>query len=206
MARTQGSNQRPLTAKRKQAFLDALRRTGNFVESAREASPHSTGKQGAVSTFKLARQADPEFAAQCQEALDECLDHLEGTIMRRAREGALVERITDKEGNTRERWQHDFRREQAVLARYRPEWRPHREVSQTSHTTIDANATVNFDPTPLAALSKAGRSKLRGVLEELVAGQAKEVPAIEAQTTKPPDPIRDATLRLAPALKKDRKR
>ena len=44
--------QRPLTAARKRAFLDELRRHGIAAESARVASPHSRARHGAASTFR----------------------------------------------------------------------------------------------------------------------------------------------------------
>jgi len=56
--------QSKLTERRKRVFLAELARHEIIVRAARAASPHASGKYGAVRTFADERQRDADFAAQ----------------------------------------------------------------------------------------------------------------------------------------------
>lgn len=79
------SNGVPLSAERKAAFLAELARHGIVIRAARAASPGSAA--GAMTTFKDARERDPEFAAAWEEALDFARAEIEHEIYRRSTEG-----------------------------------------------------------------------------------------------------------------------
>lgn len=76
-----------LTARRKAAFLAALRKTGSVRAASRLATPGNKTVHGPHTTFRDAMRRDPEFSAAVQEALDEALGALEAEAMRRAVEG-----------------------------------------------------------------------------------------------------------------------
>jgi hypothetical protein len=76
-----------LTKGRKEAFLAALRTTGSIRAAARRATPGNKSIDGPHSTFRMALQRDPDFAAAAQEAMDDALGGLEAEAMRRAVEG-----------------------------------------------------------------------------------------------------------------------
>ena len=76
-----------LTAERKRIFLEHLARTGVVAESARVASPQSSARHGALTTFKDERGRDPEFAKAWDEAVDHAVGVLEAEAFRRAVEG-----------------------------------------------------------------------------------------------------------------------
>ena len=53
------------------AFIEALARTGSVAQAARAASPDADPARAAVSTFRDARNSDPDFAAAWAQTLDE---------------------------------------------------------------------------------------------------------------------------------------
>jgi hypothetical protein len=79
MARSAGGNPTIKTHSRA-LFLEHLAKTANVSASARAAGFDR-------STAYAHRQADPEFAAQWDDALEQSLDDLEGEARRRAYEG-----------------------------------------------------------------------------------------------------------------------
>ena len=75
-----------LTKGRKEAYLAALRATGSMRAAARLASPGCSG-EGPHSTFRMAMQREPAFAAAVHDAMDDALGRLEAEAMRRAVDG-----------------------------------------------------------------------------------------------------------------------
>jgi hypothetical protein len=76
----------PLTAARKRAFLEALRRIGNVLQAASTATPWASGAHCGAQTFRDERHRDPAFAARWDRALESVLGPVEAEIMRRAME------------------------------------------------------------------------------------------------------------------------
>ena len=69
-----------LTQARRDAFLEALARVGVVNEAARAAGVHR------VTAYKW-READEAFAADWDDALEQCADRIEAEAMRRAVDG-----------------------------------------------------------------------------------------------------------------------
>jgi len=82
-----GARHAPLTEQRKAAFLSELARHGIAAEAARIASPHTSERHGALSTFLSERSRDPEFAARWVEAEEQANAAIEREAWRRAVEG-----------------------------------------------------------------------------------------------------------------------
>src|SRR5262245_28853082 len=87
----QTRRQAPITEARKQAFLDALRRTGSMRYSASYASPHlgdddRTDRMGrGAESFRDLMKRDPMFAAAVQEAVDAYIGDIENLLQERLR-------------------------------------------------------------------------------------------------------------------------
>ena len=69
---------------RKRRFLEKLAEYGSAGRSALEVSPNASGKASAASAFYRERNADPDFAAAWDEALEHFADRVEEEIIRRA--------------------------------------------------------------------------------------------------------------------------
>lgn len=82
-----GVRHAPLTVERKAAFLSELARHGIAAEAARIASPHTSERHGALSTFLSERSRSPEFAARWAEAEEHANAVVEREVWRRAVEG-----------------------------------------------------------------------------------------------------------------------
>ena len=77
----------PLTAARREVFLENLREHGVVTWAARAASPNAIDRKGASSSFYTLRARDPGFAAEWDQAIEEANDRLIMEARRRAIEG-----------------------------------------------------------------------------------------------------------------------
>lgn len=82
------SNQAPLTAKRKQAFLAELARVGVATRAAKAASPDAAGS--GMQTFRDERKRDPEFARAWDAAIEQHAGDLVAELYRRAMVGDQI--------------------------------------------------------------------------------------------------------------------
>ena len=72
---------------RKRIYIKVLADTGSHSAAARAASPHLAESPSATpgySTFRDLRRVDPDFAAQCDEAIAAALGRVEDEIVRRS--------------------------------------------------------------------------------------------------------------------------
>ena len=155
-----------LTRGRKEAFLTALRTTGSLRAAARLASPGSRSSEGPHSTFRMAMQRDPEFAAAAQAALDDAIGHLEAEAMRRAvngyqrpiyQKGELVGHETVYSDNML-----------LTLLRARvPDVYSERRSVHVSGGVDHAHCVLTINADDLLLLTEADRAMLVGVLEKL---------------------------------------
>jgi hypothetical protein len=170
-----------LTRGRKQAFLAALRATGSIRAAARRASPGSRSAEGPRSTFRMALQRDPEFAAASQEALDDALGSLEAEAMRRAVEG--YQRPIYQKGQLvgYETVFSDNMLLTLLRARAPEAYSERRDVHVTG-TVSHLHGVLTIDVAEISLLDPADRDALMGILDRLASarGEGPDVPMIEA--------------------------
>ena len=154
--------QNALTAARKQRFLEELASHGIVARAARAASPNSVGF--CVSTFRDARNRDPDFAAEWDEAMDQARGAVEAELHRRAVEGweepiyggKFKERVV---GTTRKYSDRLLElRAKALL----PEYREHRKVEMAGGLEMRKKPTIGLDRLP-----RQLRSQVRALLEQV---------------------------------------
>ena len=139
----------PLTPERKARYIDGLKKSGSH----RAAAMYATGDIGSAaadkqqfgygySTFLRERRIDPDFAAACDEALNEALGRLEESLMARAflpdtrkqydaKTGALIGESVGYEPCNR--------LARAILARTDETW------VESAKRTIESNVTVTHN-------------------------------------------------------------
>ena len=176
--------QRPLTAARKRAFLDELRRHGIVAESARVASPHSRARHGAASTFRQERQRDPQFAADWDSAVEEADARLLMEAHRRAVEGTergIFQRgtqATTSQGKPATEVQYSDRLMELLLkARFPNEFIERRAIEHSGQVD-HAMRGLMITPSDLLALSELHRDQLSGILA-IISEHRGEVPSVE---------------------------
>lgn len=173
-----------LTRGHKEAFLAALRTTGSLRAAARLASPGSRSAEGPHSTFRMALQRDPEFAAAASEALDDALGSLEAEAMRRAVEG--YKRPVYQKGQLvgYETVYSDNMLLTLLRARAPESYSERRDVHVSGNVT-HAHGVLTLDATDLLLLGDGDRATLMGILGKLA--DAKEEPSAPAQIEARPD-------------------
>ena len=154
--------QHALTDARKQAFLEELAAHGIVARAARAASPNAAGY--CVSTFRDARNRDPEFLAAWDEAMEEARGAVECELHRRAVEG-WEEPIYG--GKYKERIVGTTRRYSDRLLELRakallPEYREHRKVEMAGSLETRQKPTIGLDRLPPEL-----RSQVRELLEQV---------------------------------------
>ena len=181
--------QRPLTATRKRAFLDELRRHGIAAESARVASPHSRARHGAASTFRQERQRDPQFAADWDAAVEEADARLLMEAHRRAVEGTergIFQRgtqATTAEGKPATEVQYSDRLMELLLkARFPNEFIERRAVEHSGSVGQDIRV-LSITPGDLIVLNPVQRDHLRGILTSIAdaRGESQELPVVTSE-------------------------
>jgi len=160
-------NQAPLTAKRKQAFLEALRACGVATRAAKLASPDASGS--GIQTFRDERRRDPEFASAWDEAIEQHAGDLEAELYRRAVVGDQVPIVSPKGEVVG--WR-SVRSDKLLLEAVRahvPMFTPR------SESTVTAKVSKGPD-LGLGKLSPENQDKLRAILEdELAREQRREL-------------------------------
>ena len=180
----------PLTAKRKAAFLEELRRHGIVAEAARVASPHSRERHGAASTFRQERNKDPEFAALWDSAQEQADANLLKEARRRAVEGTergIFQRgtqATTAEGKPATEVQYSDRLMEILLkSRFPNEFIERRAIEHSGNVDHTMRGLL-ITPADLIALNPAERELLRGILRTL-ADHRGELEVIEAEVVEP---------------------
>jgi hypothetical protein len=82
-----GIKGRPISARRKKAYLDALAACGSRASAARMVSPGLSAAKPGYSSFIALERSDPQFAADVQECLELARGRAEIEATRRALEG-----------------------------------------------------------------------------------------------------------------------
>ena len=172
-----------LTNGRKQAFLAALRATGSIRAAARRASPGSRSTEGPHSTFRMALQRDPEFAAAAQEAMNDALGSLEAEAMRRAVEG--YQRPVYQRGELvgYETVYSDNMLLTLLRARAPEAYSDRRDLHVTGSVS-HVHGVLTIDAADLLLLEDGDRDTLVRVLDRLALakGEVASVPMIEGPT------------------------
>lgn len=164
-----------MTPKRREVFLAELSRHGVFARAARAASPHS--KTGAIYSFRDLRDRDAEFAARCDEAMEQARAEIEMELHRRSVLG-VDEPIYGTNGvqvGTRKRYSDKLLalRAQSMM----PERYASRTVAQVEQTTTIVKVRPSLG---LDKLSPESREHLRAILERELGTSAADLPAHEA--------------------------
>ena len=111
----------------------------------------------------------PDFQDEIEKAVEAHRDVLLAEVVRRGKDGWVEAPIFDKEGvKIGDKHRYSDRLLEVALKRVDPLSRE--SINKVEHSGSAVVGTVNFDPTALAGLSKAGRDALRIVLKELAAG------------------------------------
>ena len=114
----------------------------------------------------------PDFQDEIERAVEAHRDVLLAEVVRRGKDGWVEQPIFDKDGvKIGDKHRYSDRLLEVALKRVDPLSRE--SISKVEHSGSAVVGTVNFDPSALAGLSKAGRDALRVVLKELQAGPSK---------------------------------
>lgn len=130
---------------RQRIFLEALAEHGSFFHAAAKASPHADPEHGAVSSFRMLRERDPEFAAAVEEARNKFLGKAEHAIAERSFTPGVRESY-DEHGRLRSRelsWRDANVMLLRTVGRHDPSWREGRNVQVSGaieHTTGNPRA------------------------------------------------------------------
>lgn len=190
---------RPLATNeaRKETFLATLRQTGIWSAACRAASPDSP--DGAKSSFRDLYRRDPQFRAQCDDALEESTDLLEEEAMRRAFHGVEKgvfqkgQRVIDFDGNPAvERIYSDRLLERLLEARAPDRWSQHRKVHHSGEIGRGDGASLQLSPGDLAHLSPEQREQLADILRAVAVGRGEmEAEELESQPDRESLPAPD---------------
>lgn len=162
------AHQAPLTAERKTIFLSELARHGIAAEAARIASPHTSERHGALSTFLSERSRSTEFAARWSEAEQQANAVVEREAWRRAVEGCergvfqKGERVIDYDGKpATERAYSDRLLEVLLRSRLASRYGDRKQIEVRGR--IDVNS-VTLSVNDLGLLSVAQRHALADIM------------------------------------------
>ena len=166
------SGGRPISAKARAAFLDALRLSPN-VTAAAAAGGHNRR------AFYRVRERDREFAELWDDALEEALDRLEAQMYRFATEG-YEERLYDADGNlVSRRVREDPASAARLLAAHRPQlWSERHRLDvtgQVEHQHELAGPVISIEevlamhrPAELEAGASTTHAEVVDVVDELL--------------------------------------
>ncbi|MBW7057845.1 hypothetical protein KY389_14365 [Paracoccus bogoriensis] len=162
-----------VTPARRKTFLRALAETGSYAAAAKAATPYSSNRSAAVSTFRRLRAIDPEFAAACDEAIQTALGKVESTIWDRAINGTQRPVVSGGQIVGYETVV-DNKLLLSLARRLDPEaWSETRKVEHSGQ--IDSRSVsfqVTLAPEDIYLLKEEKRALLLGLLEDIA--QAKE--------------------------------
>jgi hypothetical protein len=154
-----------LTRARRETFLAELARHGIVARAARAASPHSTVRDGAVSTFRQERARNPAFAATWDEAMERARGAVEAEVVRRGIEGWLepVYQRGERVGEVRK---YDSRLLELHAKRLVPEYRERSQVELRADVRARAQVDHGLE-VQLRALSREERAEVRALLARM---------------------------------------
>lgn len=167
-----------MTPERKQIFLRELRRHGIVRAAARAASPATDSPTACSSSFYRARNMDPEFAADWDNALAEAAADVELEIHRRAIEGyeepvyqrgELVGTITRYSDKLLE-----LRAKGLMPDRYAVERKDVRLQGKIEHDHQHRAVLLELRPEDVILLSEDKRETFLGLLEEIAEAKGDE--------------------------------
>lgn len=167
-----------MTPERKQIFLRELRRHGIVRAAARAASPATDSPTACSSSFYRARNMDPEFAADWDNALAEAAADVELEIHRRAVEGyeepvyqrgELVGTITRYSDRLLE-----LRAKGLMPDRYAVERKDVRLQGKIEHDHQHRAVLLELRPEDVILLSVDKRETFLGLLEEIAEAKGDE--------------------------------
>lgn len=167
-----------MTPERKQIFLRELRRHGIVRAAARAASPATDSPTACSSSFYRARNMDPEFAADWDNALAEAAADVELEIHRRAIEGyeepvyqrgELVGTITRYSDRLLE-----LRAKGLMPDRYAVERKDVRLQGKIEHDHQHRAVLLELRPEDVILLSEDKRETFLGLLEEIAEAKGDE--------------------------------
>lgn len=176
----------PLTAERKAVFLRELARHGVAAEAARVASPHTTERHGALSTFLSERNRDPQFAADWAGAVEQANAALECEAWRRAVEGTprgvfqKGERVMDHDGQPATEQQYSDRLLEVLLrSRLSDRYGDKKQIEVRGRVDV---RSVTLSIADLQALSPEQRGQLARIMERIaiVRGEVEPGEAVPA--------------------------
>jgi len=158
----------PLTEERAAIFLFELARHGIAAEAARIASPHTSERHGALSTFLSERSRNPEFATRWAQAEEQANAVVEREAWRRAVEGCergvfqKGERVIDHDGKpATERAYSDRLLEVLLRSRLASRYGDRKQIELRGR--IDVNS-VTLSVNDLGLLSVAQRRQLADIM------------------------------------------
>lgn len=177
----------PVTDARKAIYLEVLRTTGSHAAAARAATPGAiSARRPGHMTWVGLRRTDPEFAAACEEALQEALGALEKAAYDRAMNG--WQRPVYQQGQL---VGHDLVIDNGlllrVLSRLDPSWSPNRNVTvegQIDHRHEHTHVLATIGVQDLVYLPMSERETFLNLLEKIADGRG-EPPTIEARPALP---------------------
>ena len=145
---------------------------GRYLTHLAESGLKTQSAQVAGVDYKSVRNylaVHQDFQVEIDEAVEAHRDVLLDEVVRRGKDGWVEAPIFDKEGvKIGDKHRYSDRLLEVALKRIDPLSRE--TISKVEHSGSAVVGTVNFDPSALAGLSKAGRDALRIVLKELAAG------------------------------------
>jgi hypothetical protein len=171
----------PMTDERKRLYIEGLRKSASHRYAAMNATPNGDAAKDkgdigfAYSTFLRLRKTDLEFAAACDEALNEALGKLEESVLQRAFKPDVREQWDAKTGaliGRSEGWMPANTLARAILARHNDEWvdKSKREVTGTINVNDSGGAGANYNiriDDVKAALTHEETTTLMGLLSKL---------------------------------------
>lgn len=187
-----GARHAPLTAERKASFLSELARHGIAAEAARIASPHTSERHGALSTFLSERSRSPEFASRWAEAEESANAVVEQEVWRRAVEGCergvfqKGGRVIDHDGKpATERVYSDRLLEVLLRSRLASRYGDRKQIELNGR--IDVNS-VTLSVSDLGLLSVAQRRELADIMGRIAVCRGEiqpdeSLPALPGTTT-----------------------
>lgn len=123
----------PMTDERKERFLQALRENGGLLRaSAQAASPHCTGPDGGLTSFRRAMAQDPDFEAAVREAEEAGIAAMEEEFVGLIRHGWIETDTVDAQGRRTTRLKRSERLMELWLKAKCPEYR------EASRISVDA--------------------------------------------------------------------
>ena len=170
-AATSRARHAPLTAERKAVFLRELARHGVAAEAARVASPHTTERHGALSTFLSERNRDPQFATDWAGAVEQANAALEREAWRRAVEGTprgvfqKGERVMDHDGQPATEQQYSDRLLEVLLrSRLADRYGDKKQIEVRGRVDV---RSVTLSIADLHVLSPEQRGQLARIMERI---------------------------------------